>query len=67
MESKDLSRYGMRLDDLNRIRALDEDTESHASQMRETCNDFLGDTQDFQKIADSFIKIFDSVSKVSIT
>ena len=31
--------------------------------MREVCQDFLGDIGDFQKIADSFIVIFDAVSK----
>ena len=40
--------------------------ESHVAQaqeLREVCQDFLGDIGDFQKIADSFIVIFDAVSK----
>ena len=32
-------------------------------ELREVCQDFLGDIGDFQKIADSFIVIFDAVSK----
>jgi len=53
----------MHFDDLNRIRVLDEDTASQAQELREVCQDFLGDIGDFQKIADSFIVIFDAVSK----
>ena len=34
-----------------------------AQELREVCQDFLGDIGDFQKIADSFIVIFDAVSK----
>ena len=34
--------------------------------MKEVCEEFLGDIEGFQKIADSFIAIFDAVSKVII-
>ncbi|TRY61364.1 hypothetical protein TCAL_04406 [Tigriopus californicus] len=63
MEGRDLTRYGIRFDDLNRVRVIDEETENHSSDLRDTCNAFLRDTTEFQKIADSFIKIFDHVSK----
>ncbi len=33
--------------------------------MKEVCEEFLGDIEGFQKIADSFIAIFDAVSKVN--
>ena len=36
---------------------------AQAQELREVCQDFLGDIGDFQKIADSFIVIFDAVSK----
>eukprot|EP00088_Acartia_fossae_P059086 TRINITY_DN69775_c0_g1_i1.p1 TRINITY_DN69775_c0_g1~~TRINITY_DN69775_c0_g1_i1.p1 ORF type:complete len:146 (+),score=36.81 TRINITY_DN69775_c0_g1_i1:31-438(+) len=58
-----LERAGMYFDDLNRIRVLDEETSSQASELKEVCEEFLGDIEGFQKIADSFIAIFDAVSK----
>ena len=33
--------------------------------MKEVCVEFLGDIHDFQRIADSFISIFDTVSQVA--
>ena len=38
----------MHFDDLNRIRVLDEDTSSQAQELKEVCQDFLGDIGDFQ-------------------
>ena len=52
----------MRFDDLNRIKVIDEETDSHAGSLKDYCIDFLRDTAEFQKIADSFIAIFDHVS-----
>jgi intraflagellar transport protein 20 len=63
MASEALEKAGLHFDDLNRIRVLDEDTSSQAQELKEVCQDFLGDIGDFQKIADSFIVIFDAVSK----
>ena len=63
MDNRGLERYGMRFDDLQRVRVIDEETENHASALRDVCNEFLADTDEFRKIADSFIEIFDSVSK----
>ena len=58
-----LEKAGLHFDDLNRIRVLDEDTALQAAELKEVCQDFLGDIGQFQKIADSFIVIFDTVSK----
>lgn len=63
MASEALDKAGLHFDDLNRIRVLDEDTSSQAQELKDVCQDFLGDIGDFQKIADSFIVIFDTVSK----
>ncbi len=57
-----LERHGMRLDDLGRVRAIDEEAEGHASSLRDVCDEFVRDTVDFQRIADGFVAIFDSVS-----
>ena len=59
-----LSRHDMRLDDLNRVRVLDEEAETHANALSDGCHDFVRDTKDFRAIADGFIKIFDHVSQV---
>lgn len=61
-----MERHGIRLDELSRVRAIDEDTEGHASNLRNNCKDFLGDISTFQSIADSFIEIFDHLSTVCI-
>ena len=84
MASEALDKAGLHFDDLNRIRVLDEESSSQAQELKEVCQDFLGDIGDFQvdrftsyetnseirltrlrfqKIADSFIVIFDTVSK----
>ena len=44
-------------------RNWNENRVAQAQELREVCQDFLGDIGDFQKIADSFIVIFDAVSK----
>ncbi len=43
-----LERHGMRLDELNRVRVIDEETENHAQALRDVCNEFIRDTTDFQ-------------------
>ena len=62
MALRSLERYGMRLDELNRIRVVDEETDQHANNLKEHCNEFIRDTTEFQRIADGFISIFDHVS-----
>jgi hypothetical protein len=37
---------------------------AQAQELQQMCQSFLGDIEDFQKIADGFISIFDTVSKV---
>jgi hypothetical protein len=39
---------------------------AQAQELQQMCQSFLGDIEDFQKIADGFISIFDTVSKVYI-
>ena len=41
MDRQSLERFGMRLDDLNRIRAIDDETDQHANNLRDVCNEFL--------------------------
>ncbi len=57
-----LERYGMRLDELNRIRVVDEETDGHANDLKQHCDAFVKDIGEFQRISDSFISIFDHVS-----
>ena len=59
-----LSKHDMRLDDLNRVRVLDEEAETHAQALSDGCNEFVRDTKDFRAIADGFIEIFDHLSQV---
>jgi hypothetical protein len=62
MAMASLERHGMRLDELNRIRVVDEETDSHANELKEHCDEFVSHISEFQKISDSFISIFDHVS-----
>ena len=48
MASEALDKAGLHFDDLNRIRVLDEDTSSQAQELKDVCQDFLGDIGDFQ-------------------
>ena len=48
MASEALDKAGLHFDDLNRIRVLDEDSSSQAQELKEVCQDFLGDIGDFQ-------------------
>nr|XP_040573971.1 intraflagellar transport protein 20 homolog isoform X1 [Lepeophtheirus salmonis] len=57
-----LEKYGIYFDDLNRLKVLDEATGSQALELKDTCYNFLSSVSDFQTIAGSFIKIFDSLS-----
>lgn len=57
-----LSNYGIHVDELSRLRVLDEDTASHANDLRDSCHDFVGDLTQLTDIADGFIKVFDAVS-----
>ena len=56
-----LESFGMRIDDLNRVRVLDEDTSTNAHQLRDSCGNFISSVEEFAEIATSFVKIFDSV------
>ena len=62
MALRSLERYGLRLDELNRIRATDEEVDGHANDLKDHCDEFMKDINDFQRISDSFIGIFDHVS-----
>ena len=48
MASEALDKAGLHFDDLNRIRVLDEESSSQAQELKEVCQDFLGDIGDFQ-------------------
>ena len=50
MASEALDKAGLHFDDLNRIRVLDEDSSSQAQELKEVCQDFLGDIGEFQVI-----------------
>ena len=62
MALRSLERYGLRLDELNRIRATDEEVDGHANDLKDHCDEFMMDINEFQRISDSFIGIFDHVS-----
>ena len=62
MALRSLERYGLRLDELNRIRATDEEVNGHANDLKDHCDEFMKDINEFQRISDSFIGIFDHVS-----
>ncbi|XP_040573274.1 intraflagellar transport protein 20 homolog [Lepeophtheirus salmonis] len=58
-----LEPHGVHFDDLNRIRVLDEASDTQAKDLQDSSYEFLNIMGDFQKKADGFIKTFDLVSK----
>ena len=58
-----LERHGMRLDEFNRIRAIDEETDSHANSLKDYCKTFLRDTTEFQGRVDWQLAIWDMLGK----
>jgi len=58
-----LEQFGMRFDDLNRVRVLDEEASGQAADLRDNCGTFIKSLSDFADIAKGFIEIFDAVAK----
>ena len=68
MASEALDKAGLHFDDLNRIRVLDEESSSQAQELKEVCQDFLGDIGDFQVIGLTLIKqIVNKIKKITIS
>jgi len=50
------------VDDLNKIRVLDNETSTKTSQLKEECKDFIDKIDDFQTIVGGFIDLMDNLS-----
>ncbi|KAJ1522106.1 hypothetical protein ONE63_002417 [Megalurothrips usitatus] len=57
------SRTGLHFDELNKIRVLEPDVSSQTEELQSECKDFVEKISDFQKIADSFLAMVDSLSE----
>ena len=56
-----LTNYGIHVDDLSRLRVLDEPSANHAHELRDTCHDFVTDVHHLADIADGFLNVIDAV------
>ena len=59
--SNRLTNYGIHVDDLSRLRVLDETAGNHAHDLRDTCHDFVTDVGNLAEIADGFLNVVDAV------
>lgn len=50
------------VDDLNKIRVLDNETSTKTTQLKEECKDFIDKIDDFQTIVGGFIDLMDNLS-----
>ncbi|KAL5265206.1 hypothetical protein ACHWQZ_G006085 [Mnemiopsis leidyi] len=50
------------VDDLNKIRVLDNETSTKTAQLKEECKDFIDKIDDFQTIVGGFIDLMDNLS-----
>jgi intraflagellar transport protein 20 len=57
-----LSHYGIHVDDLSRLRVLDENSGTHSHDLRDNCREFVGDVSSLTDIADGFIEVIDAVA-----
>ena len=57
-----LSHYGIHVDDLSRLRVLDENSGAHSHDLRDNCREFVGDVSNLTDIADGFIEVIDAVA-----
>ncbi|XP_034246395.1 intraflagellar transport protein 20 homolog [Thrips palmi] len=60
--SETFSKTGLFFDELNKIRVLEPDVSSQTEELQTECKDFVEKISDFQKIADSFLAMVDSLS-----
>ncbi len=60
--SNRLTNYGIYVDDLSRLRVLDEASGNHAHDLKDTCHDFVSDVNQLAEIADGFLQVIDAVA-----
>lgn len=60
--SSRLTNYGIHVDDLSRLRVLDEAAGNHAHDLRDNCGDFVGDISHLTEIADGFLEVIDAIA-----
>lgn len=60
--SEIFSKTGLFFDELSKIRVLEPDVSSQTEELQTECKDFVEKISDFQKIADSFLAMVDSLS-----
>lgn len=59
--SNRLTSYGIHVDDLSRLRVLEETSAFHAHDLRDNCHEFVTDVNRLAEIADGFLDVIDAV------
>ncbi|GFG29611.1 hypothetical protein Cfor_00672 [Coptotermes formosanus] len=58
-----LAKAGLYFDELSKIRVLEPEVAHETNELKEECRDFVEKITEFQKIADGFILMVDSLAK----
>jgi intraflagellar transport protein 20 len=58
-----LAKDGLYIDELSKVRVLEPEVAHETSELKEQCRDFVEKITEFQKIADGFILMADSLAK----
>ncbi|KMR05094.1 intraflagellar transport protein 20-like protein [Lasius niger] len=58
-----LTKYGIYIDDLSKIRVLEPEAANQTNKLKDECQNFVSKITDFEKNSDDFIKILDDLGK----
>ncbi|XP_069695064.1 intraflagellar transport protein 20 homolog [Periplaneta americana] len=58
-----LAKSGLYFDELSKIRVLEPEVAQETNELKEECRDFVEKISEFQKIADGFILMVDTLAK----
>lgn len=57
-----LAKYGIYIDDLNKIRVLEPEVANQTSKLKEECQNFISKIVEFQTNSDEFIQLIDQLA-----
>ncbi|GLH00173.1 hypothetical protein R5R35_005956 [Gryllus longicercus] len=61
--AESLAKHGIYFDELNKIRVVETEVSQQTNELKEECKDFVEKISEFQKIADGFILMVDTLGK----
>lgn len=61
--SQTLGKLGIYFDELDKVRILDPDSSNQTNKLKDECKIYLEKIDEFQKLADSFIQMIDTLAQ----